>query len=63
MFNHDVFYGACDAYDLSRTEREHYRGAPDEVFRGEGLSSGELCHDVGKQEDEVVQALLGRLGS
>ena len=49
--------------DIAETGWEHCRGAPNEVFRGERLSPGELRHDICEQEDEVVQALLGRLGS
>jgi len=45
------------------TERERCRGPPDEVFWGEWLSSGKLCHDVGEREGEVAQVLLGRPGS
>ena len=33
---------------IAQTEHERHRGTPDEVFRGERLSSGKLCHDVGK---------------
>ena len=50
-------------YGIVETEREHFRGAPDEVFWGERLSPGKLCHDVGVREGEVAQALLGWLGS
>ena len=40
-------------YGIAETERECRRGAPDEVFRGERLFSGKLCHDVGELEGEA----------
>ena len=55
---HKVANGLCG---VAETEREHYRGASDEVFRGERLSLGKLRHDVGKQEGEVAQVLPGQL--
>ena len=48
---HKVANGLCG---IAETEWERCRGALDEVFQGEGLSSNKLCHDVGKQEGEVV---------
>ena len=42
---HKVANGVCG---VGETEREHYRGAPGEVFRGERLSPGKLQHDVGE---------------
>ena len=33
-------------YGVAQTARERYRGASDEVFRGERLSSGKLRHDI-----------------
>ena len=48
---HRVVNGLCDA---AETEQEHCRGAPGEVFWGEGLSPGKLCHDVGEREGEVA---------
>ena len=60
MLCHKVANGLCG---VAETEREHCRGAPNEVFRGERLSPGKLRHDIGEREGEVAQALLGRLGS
>ena len=57
---HKVANGLCG---IAQTERERCRGALDKVFRGERLSSGKLCHDVGKQEGEAAQVLLGWPGS
>lgn len=57
---HKVANGLCG---VAQTEQEHCRDAPDEVFQGERLSSGKLCHDVGEREGEAVHVLLGRLGS
>ena len=57
---HKVANGLCGVVD---TEREHCRGAADEVFWGEQLSPGKLCHDIGEQEGEVAQALPRWLGS
>ena len=57
---HKVAIGLCG---VAKTEREHYRGASDEVFCREGLPSGKLCHDISEQEGEVAQVLLRRLGS
>ena len=50
-------------YGVAQTEWERYRGTPDEVFRGERLSSSKLRHDVDEREGEVVQVLPGWLGS
>ena len=50
-------------YGVAQTERERCRGAPNEVFRGERLSSGKLCHDIDEREDEAAQVLLGQSGS
>ena len=33
---------------VAETEQEHCRGTLDEVFWGEWLSSGKLCHDIGE---------------
>ena len=60
MLRHKVANSLCDA---AETEWEHYRGAPDEVFQGEQLSPGKLCHDLGERGGEVAQVLPGRLGS
>ena len=57
MLCHKVANGL---YGVAETEWEHCRGAPDEVFQGEGLSSGELCQDVGELEGEVAQVFPGR---
>ena len=57
---HKVANGLCG---IAETEREHYRGALDEVFQGERLSPGKLCHDIGEREGEVAWVLLGRSGS
>ena len=46
-------------YGVAETRREHCWGAPDEVFWGERLSSGELGHNIGEREGEVTQALPG----
>ena len=48
---------ALGLYGITKIEREHYRGAPDEVFRREQLPSGMLCHDIGEREGEVAQVL------
>ena len=50
-------------YGVAQIERERCRGALDEVFRGERLSSGKLHHDVGEREGEVAQVLPGWSGS
>ena len=42
---HKVANGLCG---VAQTEREHRRGASDEVFQEERLSSGNLRHDVGE---------------
>ena len=39
---------AIGLYDVAEIKQERYRGAPDEVFRRERLSSGKLRHDIGK---------------
>ena len=48
---------------VALTKWERCRGASDEVFRGEWLSFGKLCHDVGEREGEAAQVLLGWSGS
>ena len=60
VLRHKVANGLCG---VAETGRERYRGALDKVFWGERPTSGKLCHDVGEQEGEVVQVLLGRSGS
>ena len=50
-------------YGVVETGRERCRGALDEVFQGERLSSGKLRHDVGEREHEVAQVLPGQSGS
>ena len=45
---------ATSLYGIVETERERYRGALDEVFQRERLSSGKLRHDIGKREGEVA---------
>ena len=57
---HKVANGLCD---IAETKREHCRGTLDEVFRRERLPSSKLCHNVGEQEGEATQVLLGRPGS
>ena len=57
---HKVAISLCG---IAETGQERYRGAPDEVFQGEWLSSGKLCHDVGEREGEAAQVLLGWSGS
>ena len=42
---HRVAIGLCD---VAETEQERCRGAPDEVFQRERLSSSKLRHDVGE---------------
>ena len=44
---HKVANGLCD---VAQAEQEHCRGALDEAFQGERLSSGNLRHDVGERE-------------
>jgi len=51
MLFHKVANGLCG---VAETGWERCWGAPDEVFWGERLSSGKLCHDIGEQEGEVV---------
>ena len=41
-------------YSIAKTGREHYRGAPNEVFWGERFSSGKLHHDIGEREGEAA---------
>ena len=41
-------------YGVAKTGRERYRGAPDEIFWRERLSSIKLCHDVSEREAEVA---------
>ena len=53
---HKVANGLCS---VAETEREHCRGAPDEVFRGERFRSGKLRYDVGEREVEAAQVLPG----
>ena len=48
---------------FAETEQERYRGALDEVFQGERLSSSKLHHDIGEREGEVAQVLPGWSGS
>jgi len=57
---HRVGHGLCG---VAKTERERCRGALDEVFQRERLSSGKLRHDIGKREGKEAQVLSGRLGS
>ena len=57
---HKVANGLCS---VAQTECEHYRGALDEAFQGEQLSSSKLRHDIGEQEDEAAQVLPRRSGS
>ena len=54
---------AIGLYGVAETERERCRGAPDEVFQGEWLFSGQLRHDVGEREGKVAQVLSGWSGS
>ena len=63
-WNHPLRHKVANGlYGVADTERENCRGAPDEVFRGEGLSPSKLCHDIGEREGEVVQVLPGWSGS
>ena len=48
---HKVANGLCG---VVQTERERCRGAPDEAFRGERLSSGKLRDDIGEQKGGVA---------
>jgi len=57
---HKVAIGLCG---VAETEWERCRGAPNEVFQRERLPSSKLCHNVGEQEGEATQVLLGRPGS
>ena len=57
VLRHKMANGLCG---VAETEWEHCRGAPDEVFRGEWLPIGKVCHDTGEQEGEVAQVLPGR---
>ena len=57
---HKVANGLCGVAEIGW---ECCRGAPNEVFRRERLSSEKLCHDIGEQEGEVVQVLPRRSGS
>ena len=60
VLRHRVVNGLCG---VAETEWERCRGALGEVFRGEGLSLGKLCHDIGEREGEVAKVLLGWSGS
>ena len=53
---------AVGLYGVAETKQERCRGASDEVFRRERLSSSKLCHDIGEREGEVAQVLPGRSG-
>ena len=57
---HKVANGLCG---VAETEREHYQGAPNEVFWGELLSPGKLRHDIGERDGEMAKVLLGQSGS
>ena len=57
---HRVAIGLCD---IAETRWECCRGASNEVFQRERLSSSKLCHDIGEREGEVAQVLPGWLGS
>jgi len=48
---HEVANGPSN---IAQTEWECCRGAPGEVFRGERLSFGKLCHDIGERESEAA---------
>jgi hypothetical protein len=48
---------------VAQTERKCYRGILGKATWGERFSPGKLRHDVGEQEREVAQILLGWLGS
>ena len=50
-WRHKVAYGLCG---VAETRRERCRGSPDEVFRGQRLSSGKLRHDIGEREGEAA---------
>ena len=54
--------GGQRSHSIAQTEQERYQGAPDEVLWGERFPSGKLCHDVGEQEGEATQVLLGWSG-
>ena len=41
-------------YGIAETEREHHRGASDEVLWEERLSPSKLCHGIGEREGEVA---------
>ena len=41
-------------YGVAKTKWERCRGAPEELFYGEGLSPDKLCHEVGEREAEVA---------
>ena len=60
VLRHKVANGLCG---VAETRRERCRGASDEVFLREWLSSGKLCHHISEREGEVAQVLLGRSGS
>jgi hypothetical protein len=49
--------------NVVQAKREHHRGILSEVCWGERLSSCELCHDIDKRKGEVMQVLLGWMGS
>ena len=51
----EVTNGHCG---VMQTEWERCRSALGEVFRGEQLPSGKLCHNIGGREGEAAQVLL-----
>ena len=62
--NHALRYKVANGLcGIAETEREHHRGASDEVLWEERLSPEKLCHDVGEREGEVAQVLPARSGS
>ena len=63
-WNHALHHKVANGlYGIAEIKREHCQGALDEVFGGERLASGQLCHDVGEREDKAAQVLSGRSGS
>ena len=48
---------------IAQIEQERCRDIPGEIFQGERLPSGKLCHDVGEGEGEAAHILPGQSGS
>ena len=56
----EVTNGPCG---IAQIKRECCQGISGEIFQGEWLPSGKLCHDIGQGEGEAMHILLGWLRS